>query len=470
VRVFYLDAGLTGDVGHHANHCRYIVGELRARSLDVQVFAFVGILPVLQAELSAKPHFRNYSYWLADDDPISEWRNGFPAVAASIEEDLCGLPEAEACDLIFVAAASPAQVLAVAEWRDRLPAARRPAIVFELITSDLQLTRTPDRLRVEIPDPREKIRPTLFRFVAQRLRKYDGSRLHFVTYSATYAKLFSLLLETPVETVPLPYPAVTTLRNRAGAHPVNLSVLGHQRLEKGYARLPEILALLLRRVPPNSRCRDLQVFVQATALHDPSGAPDGASEAPETDTALRALAANDTRLTVDERAAGKTRWPQLLDRADLVLCASAAGDHLAAISAVAAEAIANGIPIVAPADSEVARLLSNLGCGGALYERFEPAAIVSAIERALDDFDDRATRAYHGALAWPKSHGPAQLVDALLRLAGGSGSARWRGVGRGVRLLRAGMRRRRWASGSSLSARERSAAIAALIWRRPVRM
>ena len=109
-----------------------------------------------------------------------------------------------------------------------------------------------------------------------------------------------------------------------------------------------------------------------------------------------ALADSDARLSADERAFGRDGWPQLLERSDLVLCPNRSGDVLAAVSAVAAEAIANGIPVVVPADTEVATLLSQCGGGGTLFDRFEPDAIVEATGRALDDFDRFATLAYEG--------------------------------------------------------------------------
>jgi glycosyltransferase involved in cell wall biosynthesis len=417
MRVFYVDAGLTGNVGHHANHCRYIAGELRARGIDTRVFAFAGLAPALQTELGAIPHFLSYTYRQSDYDPISGWLNDFDTAAASFEEDLSRLPRPETADLLYLSALSPAQLLAVGRWHDALPTGRRPAVVLELVTSDLELARTPRGVQVTIPDPRDKPRPTLFRFAAKRLGAGDRSRFHFVAYTKTYADVFAMLLEAPVAVVPFPYRAVTGLRNRAGAQPIAISVLGHQRLEKGYAELPEVLSLLLQSRPLLRRARpDIRVFVQAASIRDPSNSQSGQSDSPETDAALRALAANDARLSADERAFGREGWPQLLERSDLILCPSRSGDVLAAVSAVAAEAIANGIPVVAPADTEVAALLAQCG-GGTLFDRFEPDAIVEATGRALDDFDRCATLAYEGALRWPQTRGPARMVDSLLRLA-----------------------------------------------------
>jgi hypothetical protein len=46
------------------------------------------------------------------------------------------------------------------------------------------------------------------------------------------------------------------------------------------------------------------------------------------------------------------------------------------------------------------------------------ASIVAATLAALDDYDRVAQRAYEAAVAWPLTHGPDRVVDALLGLTG----------------------------------------------------
>ena len=158
MRVFYVDAGLTGDVGHHAYHCRYIAGELRARAIDTQVFALAGLAPALPGPNSEaiRDFPQRHIGREADYDPISGWLNDFDTAAVSFEEDLWRLPQPEAVDLLFLSALSPAQLLAVVRWHDALPAGRRPAVVLELVTSDLELARTPSGAEGHDPRPREE--------------------------------------------------------------------------------------------------------------------------------------------------------------------------------------------------------------------------------------------------------------------------------------------------------------------------
>ena len=58
MRLIYMDAGLHHELGHHANYARSIVGQLRANNIETRVIANAWVVPELQAELGAIPHFR----------------------------------------------------------------------------------------------------------------------------------------------------------------------------------------------------------------------------------------------------------------------------------------------------------------------------------------------------------------------------------------------------------------------------
>ena len=198
----------------------------------------------------------------------------------------------------------------------------------------------------------------------------------------------------------MPYRRVIPLRSRAGAQPVLVAILGHQRSAKGYDRLPEIAEQLLLARP------DIRLLLQNVAPIGP----------PETQQKLRDLAANYDQLTLDEEPAGRTGWPQLLERTDLILCPHRPQFYVAGFSTVAAEALANGIPLVVPAATPLATLLAECGEPGTTFDQFEPAEITAASCRALDHFDHIATRAYAAAMRWPEMHGPARMVDDLMSL------------------------------------------------------
>jgi len=399
MRILYLDSGLRGDVGHHANYCRYIVGELRARGIETALFAYRGLEPSLQFELGAVPHFRVYTYVESDGDPICGWLSGFDSSTRATVEDLAALPAVERADLVLAISTQPAQMSALVEWQRALPPERRPVVAVEAFQSGLQMRRTDQGMSAVAPDPRVRPQATLFRFVAKRLPPASEGRFHVVTFEPFSSELFAMLLERPVRTLPLPYRAVAPLRSRAGAAPPTVAILGHQKRLKGYDRLPEILEALLR-LPDKFR-----LLIQ---LVDPRGPP-------ELQQAVRATAKASDRVILEESPAGRTEWPRLLERSDLVLCPHRP-EFYTSFSAVSAEAIANGIPQVVPAGTPMERLLRESGGGGVSFERFEPAAIAEATGRALRDFDRLADLAHAGAQRWPERQGPARLVDALLAL------------------------------------------------------
>src|SRR4029077_14927846 len=117
-------------------------------------------------------------------------------------------------------------------------------------------------------------------------------------------EMFKKILSYPAHTLPLPYPAVIPLRSRAGARPATGAILGHQVINKGYGRLPEIVQELLR------VRSDFRLLLQVV---DPLGPP-------ETLERLREIAANNERILLEEKPAGKHGWPTLLEASDLILC------------------------------------------------------------------------------------------------------------------------------------------------------
>jgi hypothetical protein len=400
MRFFYLDPGLQDDVGHHANYCRYIVGELRARGVQTLVYAPLWVDQALRSELAAIPHFRVYTYAESDGDPVSGWLTGFESFARITREDLCRLPATEPSDIVYMSSARPVQLMALVEWRRALPSDRRPTVVSESVGTGLRVQHTSEGLQANVPDPRSEPRPTLFRYVAKRLPKEQPARFHVVTFGQIPSEMFNALLEYPVHTLPLPYRSVIPLRSRAGTRPAVVAILGHQRSAKGYDRLPEITEELLCARP------DIRLLVQHVSPIGP----------PEIGQKLRDMAASNDRLVLEEQPAGKTEWPQLLERSDLILCPHRPEFYIAGFSSVAAEALANGIPLVVPAPTPLAALLAECGGPGTTFSQFEPAAIAAATGLALDDFDHFAELAYAAALQWSQTRGPVRMVDQLMSL------------------------------------------------------
>ena len=403
MRFLYLDAGLVNELGHHANFCRAITHELSALGIPTLVFAHQELTQKVQHELRARAHFRIYTYGHYDQDPIIPWLRSFEIASRVTLEDLQRIHGLEPDDFVYMNWAWPAQLSAFLQWAGRFPPGRMPFMVAEVgADPGLEPQGLDARLKhASLRDPRVDPRAILYRYAAQQMPPGAAHRLRLAAFDRVTAGAFKGLLDVPVATLPMPYAAQTIPRNRSGKRPITVSVLGHQRPEKGFDLMPEIAAELLRDRP------DIRILVH-------NARPDQMSA---TQDELRRLAAGDGRLMLEEAVAGPALWASLLERSDLILCPYDPNLYAFSHSSVACESLANAIPLVVPAHTALAAQLEGFAGPGANFESFNAQSIVSAIKRVVDDFDRYAGLAYAAAAQWAKTMGPGSAVESLLALA-----------------------------------------------------
>jgi glycosyltransferase involved in cell wall biosynthesis len=402
MRLYYVDPGMLNNEGHHASWCRGIVGEVRARGIEVKIMTYAGIDAGLRAELGAIPFFRAFGYGWTDGDPVSGWLNWFESAATVTGADLARLTRIGADDLLFFMAGGPPQLQAVLRWLKRFAPGLSPHVAFDLFMEPgLDAVSEPGDIAYTVRDPREDARAILFRFAAREFADGDFARLHLVTAERATSKAYRLLLDQPVGVLPVAHPATAPLVNRAGRRPITASLLGHQRPEKGSHLIPAVARQLL------SECDDIRVLVHGV----------GSAEFSQHQAVLRAMAATDTRLILEERVADEALWRQLLASTDLMLCPYDARRYALRNSGIVSEAIANGIPLVVPAGTALVRVMKEFGAGGVTFTRPIPQAIVGATKRALANFDALAGASWTAAQRWREVHGISRFVDALLALA-----------------------------------------------------
>jgi glycosyltransferase involved in cell wall biosynthesis len=401
MKLVYADPGLRDNLGHHANSCRAIRRELQRRGIDVTVLSLVNIIPELKAELNAVPLCRAHTYWQTDGDPISGWLNAFDISARVTEEDLRRLQGINADDILYLNSAQPAQFMALIRWSHALPQDRRPHIVLEFGTDpgvDVEATNEPGKFNLRLHDYRVDPRAMFYRFAARQITDQDLARFHMRTFDTGSSAIYTTLPGRPVGVLPLPQFARAAVTSRVGRRPATVSVLGHQRPDKGYHLMPEIARLLLAHEP------EIRLVIH-------NGAPDGM---PQVQKELRAHAAVETRLTLNEETAGPALWAELLQGSDVILCPYEPARFVASYSAIATEAVAHAIPVVVPKGTSLSRLVDGFGGPGTAFERYEPASIVAATRRALADFDALAGRAAAAAERWSATMGVSNMVAALL--------------------------------------------------------
>jgi hypothetical protein len=401
VKAIYADTGLINNQGHHANSCRNICRELRLRGVKVMVVGYANIENELKNELDATPLFRHYTYQFTDGDPVCGLLNGFEICWRGTLEDLQRLPALDRHDLMYLNSAQPAQFMALVQWWKAIPEPSRPCVVMEFGTDpgvDVLEAATDRRLTFSLRDYRNDARAMFYRFAARHLSTKDLERFHLVTFDETSSRVFSGVIDRPVGVLPFPQNAQSPVVSRVGRRPITVAVLGHQRLDKGYQLMPEIVRHLL------ATENGIRLLIHNSAPED----------MPKTQEELRAIAAVEPRLVVDEQAVEAVRWSQLLSRSDLILCPYDPARYMASYSAITTDAVANAIPLVVPARTSMAQLIASYGGTGTTFKSQVVGDVVAATREAIAEFDTLAMRAVGAASRWMATMGASNTAEMIL--------------------------------------------------------
>jgi hypothetical protein len=291
--------------------------------------------------------------------------------------------------------------MGILRWGRTIAEDQRPTVIVEFGTDPgLILLEQENAAPQFLPmDPRLDARAVLLRFTARQLSEADQRWLKLATFDSQSSAIFQLLLDYPVGTLPLPQGAITTCRDRTSKRPIVIGILGHQRGDKGFHKVPALVAGLLA-----TRGEEIRILVH-------NGAPDGM---PDHQQKLRDMAAADPRLVLDERTADSTLWSNLLEVSDLIVCPYIRNRFIASYSAVASEAMANAIPLVAPEGTTLHGIMREFGMPGTIFKKESVEAIQAAVTAALDDFDRLAGLARQASIRWGETRGAKCLVDTLL--------------------------------------------------------
>lgn len=398
----YLDTGLLSNIGHNAFSCRHITKELKRRGVNTFVLTHKDIQADVREELNAQPFFKCYTWSTYSSlpggvvDPFCGWLNDFEVAWSNMRGDLEKIRGVTADDVIYVNSARHPQVMAVWSWFTQTPLDRRPTIFMEFGNA-LSVTLG-EKGVTWVPDPKNDAMPTLLRYIGLKMRKEDQARFKLATFAPKCSNAYSKLMEYPVVTLPLPHRAITDCHSRVGKRIKIVSVIGQQGWNKGYHLVPQFATQLL------ALRDDVRMLIH-------NNIPGNMAN----DHALiRALAAADPRVTVNEEFAGGELWSHLLNESDLLVCPYNASTYSTSYSAVASEAMANAIPLVAPANSTLSDVSDEFGTPGATFSEFTSKSVLDATIKVLDDFDSVAERASLAARQWEATKGAVNLVDVFL--------------------------------------------------------
>lgn len=396
--IHYVDSGLAHNLGHHAQSCRAIVAGMRSAGQEVAVYGHSQTHLDLSAELGIRPTFRISPYDHPHPCQVAGWLHDFLSIGGQTMADLSSVaPDGSA---VYWNSARPAQLFAVVSYLMRHPNSR--AVVEFGVGTGLNVAVDGGQLKASFPPPAENADATLYRYCSFLLTDDIRPRLTLATFSARSSELFSQLLDCPVQTFPVPRDGPEVARIRGLSGPLTIAVLGHQRGEKGYHLVPDIVRRVLEYA--KWQTRPVRFLIHNGA----------AAGMPEEQKAVRQLQAEYPDLIdVDERMADGVVWQELLDRSSLIVCPYNPASFYERYSAVVCEAVANGIPLIVPKDTTLAEMALGLG-GGFVYPTWDAPTISASIISGIETFEVLAACAADGVGKWKAAHGGGRTAAAIV--------------------------------------------------------
>lgn len=415
MRILYADTGLRGLEGHIASSSLALPPAFRRLGHEVTVLGHRDLVPSLQQAAGAVPLFRYYTWGTWSSDPLIGWLTDFTEIVDATRADLHrGWVEHGPFDFVYFNTARAAQLAAIGLWfKEAFPDQGAAPIVAIQLGPDPGLARSgsPGAPVFTLREPTT----ALHRYAAYLLGKEWTQKLNLLAVNETVAEEYSFIVDLPVKamTTPEELPA-TRLRKSDGG--LTVGFLGYQRVDKGYDLLPDLIEQLAQTHP------GLRFLVQHS---DPLAL---AQEFPqrnlEITARLRELADRNRCIELILRPAVGSAWFELIDRCDMVALPYDPVRYASGYSAIFGEALASGAPIVAPGGTTMSTEIEKAGGFGVSFSQWTVPSIASAIGRAVDSFDDLASRAYRGGVAWHKQHGPDAYVAQVLEAVGLAGVAR----------------------------------------------
>lgn len=367
--VIFLDPGIRTFSGHHTNMVLSLSTALRDRGQSVRVLGHRDLVAEVAEALGAEPTFRLGTYNVIGNDPVCWPLETMLEGAEIISADLRALRPA-AGDILVWPTARPSHILATAtalgSW---------PSPLLTVFTAAL---------------PCVEPESVYWRFARRRLP--PEAHVVFTATAEMMGQDYARVVDRPFLVSPMPH--MGAIRNRVGARPVVVGVLGHQRRSKGIHLLPEIVRRTHR--------DDIRWLVQDSGT-DATAILDELETLPNV-RVLRVQARN---------------WLNLLDTCDALLLPYDRAEYQRMHSGLVAEAMASGLPIVIP--DTPALLSQSEGGGRVVYKGDGVDWVVPAVDALVRNFDSLAAAAFHGAPIYAARHSAGSWADWLLDLAADAG-------------------------------------------------
>lgn len=397
MRVLYCDPGLITHVGHWATHCKILTSAFQRLGHRCYVLANASVTPQLAQRYHALPLFSCSPYAQTSRDEFCGWLRSFFDVAEIVSRDMARINDVRTDDFIFFDAATPAMLHGLTTWMAR-SGPYGPKVAVSLIEQTGMIgthaeggTKTLKAINYN---------PTLYRYAASAMPAPVKERISFVTVDKTFAEIYSFMLNEPVRYVPHPYESVVAKKSTSSrSSEVTIGFIGAQRPNKRFQDVPEIVRGLL------TQTQGTRFIVQ-----------DGRHEMVGVLEELRVMAVGEPRLELVFDPVTDDAWADVLSRIDILVAPYDVRYYATACSGISCEAIANGIPLVAPAGTTLARLLGEFGSPGLIYTSAGGVhEVVEAVVQCLDQLDLLRTRCVDSQRRWSEVNGAINLVRSIIK-------------------------------------------------------
>jgi len=410
MRIFLLQHMLTDYFGHWSNETFGWVAAARSAGIELKVFAARDVNPEIARQTGARgvyamtkdiaARYGIPSRFTQTPEPHCQHLIDFMAWSEAFRR-ACQATEAEGIgkdDLLAVPFASVNEMHGAALWLETLPAARRPALLFNFHEPHPAWRIEADRNRVQGDF-------SLSRYASRRMRGLVPE--HRIIVTAPDRRLCVLMrqaLELACHEAPMlmeyaeDAPAVRAAPAEA-ERGLTLSVMGDFRREKGSEQVLDAMRAFAAVRP------DAGFFIQVRTEQEAIAMRDG----------LRREAPG-LRLEVQIGPTPRETYLSQFRRSDLVLLAYRWQRYAIRTSGVFAEATAYGVPVVAPANTWMADQLEAGRGAGETFTEWTPASITAAMIRAAGRIGALKERAAGSAAAWRNAQSIHAYVPAVIDL------------------------------------------------------
>jgi len=384
--------------GHYLNHDGQLIRELQRRGVPVSLYGRKGCQLTCEG-LTPAQVFSHDIFQEAASDPEVWAMENFHGINQLFMGDLRGLPDDRfgPDDLIYFPNLLQNQLYAVAQWINRFPAGRRPAVAVMLRFLNHRMTYVQGRAHVELI-------ALYYRYAARLLAKVQPRSFLCADtqeLAAAYRQITGLPvleLPDPMDVSGLPAPAASASNRPVVVYQGSTSTL------RGFQFLPEIIEQGLKQSPRPRFVVQVQNAEAARALGlEP------------TLNRLGQFAGDD--VTLLKGALSAEDFHRLMSSANIILLPYSPDFYGHGSSGVFTEAVSLGKVVVVSPKTVPARQAGEFGLGVVTAAQWSAPAMAAGLTEALRRLPELKAQAAAAAPRFCRENSARALWDKLLAAA-----------------------------------------------------